>query len=122
MIIKFIIGWVLIIIAFTILIYNAYLKLSANAGAITLFTSLGMEPYGRILLGFLELSAALLLLYPATLKYGATLGALLMAGVILIHIFKLGIALNGDYKFFIMGVTAFLCATILLWLSTQKTV
>lgn len=122
MTIKFVIGWVLIIIAFTILIYNAYLKLSANPGAITLFTSLDMEPYGRILLGFLELSAALLLLYPSTLKYGATLGAVLMAGVILIHIFKLGIALNGDYKFFIMGVAAFLCSTTLLWLSTQKTV
>jgi putative oxidoreductase len=117
---KFILNWILIIAVFIILMYNAYLKLSSNPGAVTLFSSLGMEPYGRFLLGSLELTAALLLLYPATLKYGAALGALLMAGVILIHIFKLGIALNGDYRFFIMGLSAFLCCTALLWLSTQK--
>ncbi|WP_316845179.1 hypothetical protein [Pedobacter psychrodurus] len=119
---KFILNWVLIIIAFIILVYNAYLKLSSNQGAITLFSSLAMEPYGRFLLGSLELMAALLLLHPATLKYGAALGVLLMAGVILIHIFKLGIALNGDYKFFIMGLSAFFCSTLLLYLNIQKTV
>ena len=120
--IKSILVWVPVILASIILIYNACIKLSSNPGAIQLFTGLGLEPYGRFAIGILELTAGILLIYPATLKYGAILGTVLMLGVIAVHITKIGIALNGDYSFFIMGVIAFLCCTGLIWITLQKTV
>lgn len=115
-----IVKWGVIIIPFVLLVYNAYLKLSANPGAIALFTGLALEPYGRLSLGAAELCTGLLLLYPATMKYGAVLGTVLMAGVILMHLIKLGIALNGDYSFFIMGAIAFLCCISLCGISVKK--
>lgn len=76
-----------------------------------------MEPYGRFAIGILELVAALLLVYPPTTKYGAILGTVLMSGVILIHVIKLGIALNGSYDLFLMGVITFVCCLSLTYLS-----
>ena len=108
--VKFIMTWILIIPTVLILIYNAYVKLSSSPGAIQLFTGLGLEPYGRLLL----------IVYPPTMKYGAVLGVILMSGVILIHLTKLGIALGGDYSFFIMGIVAFCCSAALIWISYRK--
>jgi len=118
--VKFIMTWILIIPTVLILIYNAYVKLSSSPGAIQLFTGLGLEPYGRLLLGATEIFAALLIVYPPTMKYGAVLGVILMSGVILIHLTKLGIALGGDYSFFIMGIVAFCCSAALIWISYRK--
>lgn len=118
--IKLIVTWILVVIAAVILIYNAYIKLSSNPGAIQLFSSLGLEPFGRFTIGLLELAAAVLLIFPGTVKYGAVLGSILMSGVIVIHITKLGIALNGNYSFFFMGVIAFLCCISLSWLTILK--
>lgn len=117
---KLILTWILVVATSAILIYNSYLKLSSNPGAVQLFSGLGLEPYGRFILGFLEFATALILLYPGTLKYGAVLGSILMAGVIFIHITKLGIALNGDYSFFCMGAVAFFCCTSLTWMAFSK--
>lgn len=118
--IKLIVTWILVVIAAVILIYNAYIKLSSNPGAIQLFSSLGLEPFGRFTIGLLELAAAVLMIFPGTVKYGAVLGSILMSGVIVIHITKLGIALNGNYSFFFMGVIAFLCCISLSWLTILK--
>lgn len=116
--IKLIMIWIFVLVASVILIYNSYIKLSSNSGAVQLFSGLGLEPYGRFGLGLLELLAALLLINPGTVKYGAVLGSVLMAGVVFIHITKLGIALNGDFSFFFMGLAAFICCISLagkLW-------
>lgn len=43
-----------------------------------------------------------------------------MLGVIIIHAWKIGIALNGDYSFFLMAVTVFICASILTWTSYKN--
>jgi len=114
---KLILNWALIIPAFIILMYSANLKLSSNPGAVQLFGGLGMEPYGRFAIGILELIAGLLLVYPPTTRYGAMLGSILMVGVILIHVTKLGIALNGSYDLFLMGLITFVCCTSLIVLS-----
>lgn len=120
--IRFILSWIFILLAVVILIYNAYLKLSSNPGAVQLFSGLGLEPYGRFAIGLLELTGGLLLLYPGTVKYGALLGTVLMIGVIFIHLTKLGIALNGNYSFFLMGVIAFFCCTGLMLMTIQKNI
>jgi len=102
-----------------ILFYNAHVKLSGNPGAVQLFSGRQLEPFGRILAGTLEMIAALLLLYPPTLKYGAIMATALMAGVIAVHVTKIGIPLDGDYSFFLMGVVAFCCSGVLTWISYE---
>lgn len=59
-----------------------------------LFESLGMEPGGRYLIGFLELLTALLLLVPFSVTSGALLGWGILSGALLAHLTKLG--LSGD--------------------------
>ena len=81
-----------------------------------LFTLLGAEPWGRILVGTLELVATLLLLWPRTALFGGGLGVLLMLGAIATHLFKVGIADEGDPTFFILACVVLVAsaATIVL--------
>lgn len=106
---KFILNRIFQILVFIILLYNAYVKLSSSPGAVQLFTGLGLEPFGRFTIGILELTICLLIIYPPTIKYGAILGAFLMLGVIISHMTRIGIAINGDYTFFIMGIIVLIC-------------
>ena len=85
-----IISWVLQIVVVAIILPTAIGKLSDNPQAIELFTKLDMEPNGRYLIGALELIAALLLLIPASVVYGAGLSLGLMAGAVIGHVSKLG--------------------------------
>ncbi|WP_316762312.1 DoxX family protein [Pedobacter aquatilis] len=115
-----IINWLLISLTVIILMYNAYVKLSWSPGAVQLFSSLNLEPYGRVIVGTLEVLAALLLLYPPIMKYGALLATCMMLGVIITHLTKIGIALSGDYSFFSMGLIAFVCSAVLSLISFKN--
>ena len=84
------ISWVLQIVVVAIILPPAIGKLSGNPQAIELFTKLEMEPSGRYLIGALELIAAVLLLIPASVVYGAVLCLGLMAGAVMGHVTKLG--------------------------------
>ena len=55
---------------------------------------LGVEPWGRILTGILELIAGISLLLPWTALWGAILAALIMIGAISSHLFVIGF--SGD--------------------------
>lgn len=87
---------ILSIIAAVILLQTLYFKFSAHPDSVFLFTELGMEPWGRIGVGVFELITGILLLYPKTSKYGAVLGAGVIAGAIYFHLFILGIVVNND--------------------------
>jgi uncharacterized membrane protein YphA (DoxX/SURF4 family) len=106
--------WVLRILAALILLQTLYFKFSAHPQSVQLFTILGMEPWGRVGIGILELIAAILILYPRTTAFGALLGIGLMAGAIFFHLTKLGINFGGDPWLFIYAVTVFICCTILV--------
>jgi len=56
----------------------------------------GVEPWGRIGSGVLELVASLLLLIPATAPAGAMLALAVMGGAIASHLVILGIEVQGD--------------------------
>ncbi len=111
---KIIILWVLRILAALILLQTLYFKFSAHPQSVQLFTMLGMEPWGRIGIGVMELIAAILILYPRTTAFGALLGIGLMAGAIFFHLTKLGINFGGDPWLFIYAVTVFVCCFILV--------
>ena len=105
--------WILRLLAAVIMIQTLYFKFTAHEQSVALFTQLGMEPWGRIGTGVLELIASILILYPRTTGWGAGLGLGLMGGAIFFHLTKLGIVFAGDAVLFIYAVTAFVCCLIL---------
>jgi uncharacterized membrane protein YphA (DoxX/SURF4 family) len=73
-----IISWALQIIVALILFQTLFFKFTGAEESKYIFSTLGLEPYGRIGSGIAELIAVILLLIPATV----TLGAILSVGVI----------------------------------------
>lgn len=114
-------SWVLRIIAAIILLQTLYFKFSGHEESVALFTKLGIEPWGRIGTGLMELIASLLLLIPATVFIGAFLGIGLMAGAIFSHLTILGIESNGDGgQLFIMAVVVLVSCFILCLMNWQQ--
>ncbi len=115
-----VITWALRILAALIMLQTLYFKFTAHPQSVHLFTVLGMEPWGRIGTGVLELVASLLILYPRTTGWGALLGTGLMSGAIFFHLTKLGLKFDGDYVLFMYAVSAFTCCAILLVLFRKQ--
>lgn len=88
--------WILRITAAAILLQTLYFKFSGAEESKYIFSTLGVEPFGRIFAGVSELIAAILLLIPRTTLLGALMGAGVMAGAIASHIFVLGIVVQND--------------------------
>jgi uncharacterized membrane protein YphA (DoxX/SURF4 family) len=88
--------WALRVIAAFLLLQTLFFKFTGAEESIYIFSTLGMEPWGRIGSGVLELIASILILYPRTTFIGAALGAGLMSGAIFFHLTKLGISVKND--------------------------
>ncbi len=116
-----IIFWAARIIAAVILLQTLYFKFSGAEESVYIFTTVGMEPWGRIGVGVLELAAAILLIVPATVWIGAVLSAGLMGGAMLMHLTLLGISVQGDngYLFFLAAVVM-VCNVIALWICRDR--
>lgn len=84
------------IIAAVILLQTLFFKFTAAPESVYIFSTLGLEPIGRIGSGVAELIAALLLLWPASAWVGAALALGIMGGAILSHLTVLGIQVQGD--------------------------
>lgn len=110
-----IISWILRILAAGILLQTLYFKFGGKPEAVYIFTTLGVEPWGRIALGVLELITAILLLLPSTVWLGGVLGAGLMVGAIGAHVGILGIEVQGDggNLFMMAWLTLGVCVAIL---------
>ncbi len=104
------------LIAALILMQTLYFKFTAHPESVALFIKLGIEPWGRIGTGVIELMAAILLLIPASAFVGAVLGIGLMAGAILSHLTILGVESAGDGgQLFILAVVVMICSAITIW-------
>ena len=88
--------WVLRIIAALIMLQTLYFKFSGSEESVYIFSQLGMEPWGRIATGVLELIASILILYPKTTFFGAVLAVGLMSGAVIAHLSQLGIVVKND--------------------------
>ena len=109
-----IITWVLRIVAAVIMLQTLYFKFSSAEESVYIFTTLNMEPWGRIGIGSMELIASVLILYPRTTGMGAVLGMGLMGGAIFFHITKLGLVVKDDGgQLFIYAVLVFISCLIL---------
>jgi len=119
--IKIIISWLLRIVAAIILLQTLYFKFSAHPESVELFTKLGVEPWGRIVTGVIELMASVLLLIPATTFIGALLGLGLMAGAILSHITVIGVNSKGDGgQLFMLAISVMVCCLVILLLHKKQ--
>lgn len=91
-----IVSWGLQLLVAGILLQTLFFKFTGAAESVYIFSTLGVEPWGRILSGIVELVAAILLLVPATTTVGAVLALAVMAGAIGSHLTVLGIEIMGD--------------------------
>jgi uncharacterized membrane protein YphA (DoxX/SURF4 family) len=107
--------WILRLIAAIIMLQTLYFKFTAADESVYIFSKLGMEPWGRIGTGVLELIASILILYPKTTAFGAFLAIGLMGGAIFFHLTRLGIVVQNDGgQLFIYGLVVFVSSLVLL--------
>ncbi|PJZ41731.1 DoxX-like family protein [Leptospira kmetyi] len=99
-----------------IFLQTLFYKFTGAPESVLIFTKLGIEPWGRIGTGVLELIAAVLLFVPGFNWFGSLLGLGLMSGAILSHLFVIGIEQENDggLLFFLALASAAICA-LLLW-------
>ncbi|HKR59270.1 MAG TPA: hypothetical protein VJS64_06010 [Pyrinomonadaceae bacterium] len=91
------ISWVLQIIVAVILFQTLFFKFTGATESVYIFSKLGLEPWGRIGSGVIELIAVILLFIPSTITIGALLSFGTVSVAILSHITKLGIVvINSD--------------------------
>ena len=116
-------SWALRLIAAVILLQTLFFKFSAAKESVYIFSTLGMEPWGRIGSGIAELIASVLLLVPGTVTMGALLSLGVISGAIFFHLVRLGIALPavGDHgELFALAVVVFLCSSGVLLLHRHE--
>lgn len=89
-------SWALQLAAAGILAQTLFFKFTAATESVYIFTKLGMEPWGRIGSGLVELMAVILLLTPGAAGLGALIAAAVMTGAILGHLTRLGIVVKDD--------------------------
>ena len=100
-----------------ILIQTLRFKFLAHPDSVYIFEKVGLEPYGRIGIGILELIAGILLLIPKTIWAGALLTVSVISGAIFMHLTQLGIEVNNDGGvLFLTAVITFLLSSYLLFI------
>jgi hypothetical protein len=118
-----ILSWVLRGIAAVILLQTLFFKFSGAKESVYIFTAVGMEPWGRIGSGVVELIASILLLVPRTVVYGAGISLVVISGAIFFHLTKLGIALpavDDKGELFTLAVVVFVCSAGVLILHRNE--
>jgi len=97
-----------------------YFKFTASEESVYIFTTVGMEPWGRIGIGVLELIASILILIPATVWIGSLLAIGLMAGALSMHLTLLGIEVKEDGgRLFIYALIVVVCGSYSFWQSRK---
>lgn len=118
-----IIQWLFRLTAAIILLQTLFFKFTAAEESVYIFSTLGMEPYGRIGSGIVELIAAILILIPRTTLLGALMGAGVILGAILSHLFVLGIEVKNDGgELFVLAIITFLCCIALIYWNKNRLV
>lgn len=108
-------SWVCQLTAAAILGQTLFFKFTGAPESRYIFSTLGIEPWGRIGTGVAELIAVALLLYPKTSVLGAVLAVGLMGGAIMSHLTRLGIEVQGDHGLlFKLAVTVLVTSLVIV--------
>lgn len=98
-----------------------YFKFTGSEESMYIFKMVGMEPWGRWLVGILELIACILLLVPRTAWAGGVLAVGLMLGAISMHLTILGIEVMDDKgQLFYYALIVFLCGLYVVITNKDK--
>ncbi|WKK64857.1 DoxX family protein [Lutimonas zeaxanthinifaciens] len=116
---KFYIERISSIMAAILFLQTLYFKFSAAPESVFIFSELGMEPYGRIGTGIIELIVGVLLLRRSTAFIGAILGLGVISGAILSHLLILGIEVENDGGF-LFGIAILVFILLMISLILQK--
>ncbi|MEM1324933.1 MAG: DoxX family protein [Bacteroidota bacterium] len=93
---KNIISLLLRLVVAVIFVQTLYFKFTGHPDSVHIFSELGVEPYGRIGLGVVELITAVLILIPRTKILGIFLSFGIISGAIFSHFLVLGTEVQGD--------------------------
>lgn len=118
---RVILSWVVRLVAAIILLQTLWFKFTGQPESVALFTKLGVEPWGRIGTGVVELVAGIMLLFPSTAFLGALTAAGLMTGAIASHLFVIGIESDGDGgQLFTLAIIVLVCSVITIYLHREQ--
>ena len=107
---------VLRIVIAVILLQTLRYKFLAHPDSVYIFSTLGLEPYGSIGIGVMELIASVLLFPKRTIWLGALLSVGLMAGALFSHLTQLGIEVKNDGgTLFYMALVTWILSLVVLW-------
>jgi hypothetical protein len=119
-----IISWACRVIVAVILFQTLFFKFTGAEESRYIFSTLlgdGLEAYGRIGSGLIELVAVVLLLIPSTAWLGGVLALGTISGAIMSHLTMLGIEVKGDGGLlFGLAVTVFVLSLIVLLLHRRE--
>jgi uncharacterized membrane protein YphA (DoxX/SURF4 family) len=111
-------NFIIRIIIAILLLQTLYFKFTAHPDSVYIFIKIGMEPYGRVGTGIMELIVSFLILLNRTQWLGALLALGLMFGAMFFHVTKLGIEVNNDGGLlFGMAVFIFVLSLVVLWIN-----
>ena len=115
------VSWLAQLVTVVILIQTLFFKFTGAKESRYIFETLGMEPWGRIGSGIVELIASLMLLIPGTAATGALIALGVMMGAIVSHLTQLGIEVQGDGGLlFGMAITVTICCLVVIWIRRRK--
>lgn len=121
------ISFTLRLVVAIILLQSLYFKFGSHEQAIHVFSTLGVEPWGRYLVGGIELLLAIAILLPTTKSFANTLTGLLMIGAVGAHLFTpLGIVVrwngqNDGGQLFAMGVAVVILCVVEMGIEKSST-
>ena len=107
------------ILAAIILLQTLYFKFTGAPESVYIFSQLGIEPYGRIGTGVLELFVSVLLILRKTSLFGAIIGLGVISGAIFSHVFVLGIEVQNDGGL-LFGLAILVFVLLMITLILQK--
>ena len=111
-----IVSWVLQFVVAGILFQTLFFKFTGAEESVYIFSTLGVEPWGRIASGVAELVAVGLILYPPTVVYGAVLSLGVISGALVSHT-RLGLVIKDDGGLlFLLAVIVFFSSLAIVYL------
>jgi putative oxidoreductase len=109
------------LIAAAILMQTLFFKFTGAPESKYIFTTLGVEPWGRWFAGASELVASILLLVPMTQIFGALMAIGIMLGALLSHVFVLGLGVQDDGGLlFSLACVVLICSVLVVFLRREE--
>ena len=116
-----IITWIIKLTAAVILFQTLYFKFTSAPESVYIFSTVGMESWGRYGSGVAELVAVILLLIPRLSWAGALIGMGTMAGALFFHLTILGVVVQNDGgTLFVLALVTMICCAFVAIVEKAK--